>query len=86
MSCQILGRILKFFRTAEPTKSTNIFQTHAPRPAPRLSRTPGRDVLVPAPVAGQHTVEILKQCNFDDNTIQGFIAEKTVFQSPEAKL
>ncbi|XP_062574120.1 alpha-methylacyl-CoA racemase-like [Saccostrea cucullata] len=49
-------------------------------PAPKLSRTPGVDKVLPAPYLGQHTVEILKEIGFSGNTIQNFIDSEVVHQ------
>lgn len=47
---------------------------------PEFSDTPGR-VLRPAPVLGQHTVEVLKELGYSDEQIADFIARKLVIQN-----
>ncbi|XP_061172372.1 alpha-methylacyl-CoA racemase-like [Saccostrea echinata] len=49
-------------------------------PAPKLSRTPGVDKVLPSPQLGQHTVEILKEIGFSADTIQKFIDSEVIHQ------
>jgi alpha-methylacyl-CoA racemase len=49
-----------------------------PAPAPRLSRTPG-EVRGPAPAAGQHTVEALRDWGVDSVEIAGLTSDVVVF-------
>jgi len=59
---------------------TNLFLTHDPAPAPRLSRTPA--ILYPrvTPKNGEHTLAVLKECGFLDQEIQQLISQKIIFE------
>lgn len=68
--------------TKNNSNSDSIYQTHAPRPAPRLSRTPGRDVLVEKPNVGGNTLEILNALGYNGQEIKQLTESKSVFCHP----
>ncbi|KAJ3417191.1 hypothetical protein HDV05_006397 [Chytridiales sp. JEL 0842] len=61
-----------------------------PRPAPRLSRTPGRHVRFvdqPDPEIGEHTVEVLKEYGFSEGEVKRLVEGKVVLDNgTKAKL
>lgn len=58
-----------------------------PAPAPKLSRTPGLNEILPQPKAGQHTVEILQEINYSQLQIEDMIEQGTIVQNlDESKL
>ncbi|KAJ3332069.1 hypothetical protein HDU76_001404 [Blyttiomyces sp. JEL0837] len=61
---------------------------YEPRPAPRLSRTPGRHIKVREagdPEVGQHTVMVLKEFGVGEEEIRGLLGERVVMQQGDVK-
>lgn len=55
---------------------------YEPRPAPRLSRTPGTVQEGAAPLQmGQHTTEVLSELRYGMAEIEGFLKDKIVKQA-----
>lgn len=59
-----------------------------PQPAPKLSRTPGRaDLSTKEPDIGEHTIDIMKEIGYDQQTIEEFITSGSVgFPELKSKL
>ncbi|ESO88171.1 hypothetical protein LOTGIDRAFT_193764 [Lottia gigantea] len=55
-----------------------------PGPAPKLSRTPGNNKLLPNVIGGFNTVEILKELGYTSPVIEGLIEKQTVEQCQES--
>lgn len=51
-----------------------------PRPAPKLSRTPAKEVNHPQPEIGQHTEEVLLQIGYSQAEIAAFKQDQTITQ------
>lgn len=64
-------------------KSNTDNRTIVPRPAPRLSRTPGytRDLNKHFPGPGEHSVDILLECGFESDEIHRLIKSGIVYQA-----
>lgn len=58
---------------------TDVFGLLQPSPAPRFSRTPG-EVRTPAPLTGQHTVEVLRELGFGESDMTRLQREGVVHQ------
>lgn len=63
------------------SQGNNILFTHVPAPAPRLSRTPGTDVVKPLPRIGQHTEDVLTELGVSKEQITELIKNKSIFVS-----
>jgi len=73
-------------RADDAPDEKNIFQTFAPRPAPRLSRTPGRDTFKTAQnPLGYDTVPVLKDFGLSSSEITELLNSKVV-SSTQPKL
>ncbi|XP_076102899.1 alpha-methylacyl-CoA racemase-like [Mytilus galloprovincialis] len=60
---------------------------YEPGPAPRLSRTPGVDKVLPQPVIGQQTLMIMKEMGYSDNVIEKLLQSGVIEQnSKDSKL
>ncbi|XP_050400314.1 alpha-methylacyl-CoA racemase [Patella vulgata] len=56
-----------------------------PGPAPKLSRTPAVNKLLPFPVIGQDSVDILKEMGYNENNIDNLIKNNIVEQNMTTK-
>ncbi|XP_071167813.1 alpha-methylacyl-CoA racemase-like [Mytilus edulis] len=60
---------------------------YEPGPAPRLSRTPGVDKVLPQPVIGQQTLMIMKEMGYSDSVIEKLLQSGVIEQnSKDSKL
>lgn len=60
---------------------------YEPGPAPRLSRTPGVDKVLPQPVIGQQTLMIMKEMGYSDSVIEKLLQSGVIEQnSNDSKL
>ncbi|XP_076815698.1 alpha-methylacyl-CoA racemase-like isoform X2 [Clavelina lepadiformis] len=51
---------------------------YIPAPAPRLSRTPAKADSNPQPIVGEHTIEVLKEYNYNNEEINHLLQSGTV--------
>lgn len=58
-----------------------------PRPAPKLSATPGVSCTTkPIALRDQHTSEILESIGYSQNEIKTFLETKVVYEEPKSKI
>ncbi|XP_052100684.1 alpha-methylacyl-CoA racemase-like [Mytilus californianus] len=61
--------------------------SYEPGPAPRLSRTPGVDKVLPQPVIGQQTLMIMREMGYSDSVIEKLLQSGVIEQnSKDSKL
>lgn len=59
---------------------------HEPAPAPKLSRTPAAQTVLPSPEPGQHTTKILKEIGYNSIQIKELQNSGVVIQTSQSKL
>lgn len=59
---------------------------YEPAPAPKLSRTPGVDVVRPSPIPGQNTTEVLLEEGLSPDEIQTLLSENILEQNVSSSL
>lgn len=73
-------------------KATNVFlhnpvsNQKEPAPAPKLSRTPGINIVPPSPKIGMHTVEVLSEAGFDAQEISKLLQDGVIDTYRKANL
>ena len=57
-----------------------------PKPAPKLSRTPGNVTASPRPLVGQHTVDIMTSLGYSSHDIHRLLKQNVIGQQIKGSL
>ncbi|PVD20182.1 hypothetical protein C0Q70_20677 [Pomacea canaliculata] len=68
------------------TKDGKFINQKEPAPAPKLSRTPGINIVPPSPKIGMHTVEVLSEAGFDAQEISKLLQDGVIDTYRKANL